>query len=209
MKQILLVSLIRVRIHLIKRFAMKSILKFLMDFFPTMLGVIFALLINDCYNNNQLQKQKKQAFYFLQEETSLNKEKLTTRQNYFRLLKDSLNQLLTHPDMIRKSQFRFFRGMGGARLKTSIYQSLITSNLLNQFDLSTVQKISDIYIAIDNYHRTSEVAVSMILNRDFLNKENLHITINYMIIALNDYDYAYDAVINAMDEFSKHNRDID
>jgi|GEM_PF-5497031 len=136
---------------------MKKVWNFLTQLIPVALGVYLAILAG---NWNERSKQRKDFEDYkirLQQEIVLNQEKIKNVQEYHKMLMDTTDFLLQSKASMTGA--KFWKGYSSPTLSTNTFEIGKQTNLLNQFGMTELQSIYELYTNFKDYNKLNERAL--------------------------------------------------
>lgn len=170
---------------------MKKLLHFFSQLIPVALGVYLAIWAGN-WNENRKQTENLKSFKEqLLQEIKNNSAKIKAVQDYHKMVKDTTSFYLDNPEKFKSG--KFWRGYSAPSLSTNTLEIGKQTNLLNQFNLSELDKTYEMYTLFEDYNKLNDRALNQLDFSKVYGNDSDRMGL-LMVIHANMVDYYYQEI---------------
>ncbi len=146
----------------------KQLFNLFLQIIPVMIGVYLGFAVTNWGEQRNRAKETKTFVKIIEQELDVNKNKIEQVIDYHRMLRDSARHYLETGKRF-KGQPEFFEGIRTQNLLLSAYDTGIQTGILNELELTKIQRLNLTYGSLKSYNQFAQTILSTLINLEFNN----------------------------------------
>lgn len=141
--------------------------KFFSDMIPVMIGVFLGFSLNNFAEKQRIEQHTTNFTSMIKNEILTNQQNIERVYEYHNNLKADVDSLRQSRNLKEAMNGYAFNGLRPGSVDNSAFRTGVQSGIIQEMDLSLIQKINMLYNLQDDYQEFNKAMIASILNKDF------------------------------------------